>query len=487
MSRFRFPAPAILLAVAFAATALVLTNLSAVPVYQSRPRTITETLGGPKTTAPNPFQTVGGGSNTIVSGGGGVQCTGGRNGGSTDTGVTPTLIKLGATVVRSGLGSAFLGGAPVSMQALVNRVNREGGVCGRLLDLRMVDDGWDRSRGVTFLRSLIADGVFALAVSPSSEGVDSIIASGELRKDAVPLVGADGMVKSMYGDPWVWPVAASTVSNMHIMVQEAYKRGFRSFGIVFDKEYHFGVEGAYAYDQTVKRLTGHDIPGYDSGLDKCQGTFCGIRAGQPSYPEVSTFNSACDQAHPGGPFPSHAESCDLIALLLEPKTALTWLANGGLNPGFGRVHGPQPLFNTDFAKSCGQDCTEMVAWTSYNPPLAPFANDPAVRDYVNAVRRVSPSLDVSNSFTEGAYLGLEALVGALRLLGTNVTRAGLRDVLNTRTFDLGLSPPLRWATGDRHLGSGMMQSYQFQYSGNTFTGFQLQQGYVRDRYLGLDL
>lgn len=486
MRRLRIPAPALVMAAVFAVTALLLSNLSAVPIYETKSRTVTETLA-PEGSQPGDTGVVGPLSRTVTNVPGGAECAAGRNGGATDTGVSASKIKLGATVVRSGIGSAFLGGAPVAMQALTDRVNREGGVCGRLLDLRMVDDGWDRNRGVTFLRSLIADGVFALAVSPSSEGVNALIENGDLSKDGVPLVGADGMVKSMYNDPWVWAVATSTVSNMHIMVQEAYARGFRTFGIVFDKEYHFGVEGAYAYNQAVKRITGHDVPGYDPKLDTCKERFCGVRAGQPSYPEVSTFNSACENAPPTGPFPGHASGCDLIALLLEPKTAATWLANGGLSPGSGRVQGPQPLFNTEFAKTCGKDCTQMIAWTSYKPPLAPFTNDPAVLDYVRTVRRASPSLDVTNSFTEGAYLGLQTLVEALRLLGSNVTRRGLRDILNAKTFDLGLSTPIRWGSGDRHLGTGMMQSYQFQYSGNTFTGFQLHQGYVKDSMLGKDL
>lgn len=488
------PNSSAVLAAAFAAGVLLLSSVSAVPIFRTEKRTSSQEVGpaiqgGPQAEGSRQgggFRRTGGG------GAGNAQCARGQNAGATDTGVTAQSIDLGATVVRSGIGSSFLSGAPVAMQALVDRTNRLGGVCGRILKLKMIDDAWSAQLGNTYLRSLIDQGVFAIPVAPSSEGVNALLTNNELK--GVPLVGADGMVKSQYNDPWVWPVATSTVSTMHIIAQQAYAQGARTFGIVFDKKYHFGVEGAEAFAHAVKRLTKRDIPGYKQNkrLESCVESFCGIDPGQSSYdPQVQEFNDSCKKVGPSGygyNNPLQAPNCDVIALLLEPKTALTWFQSGGMHPQDrdGRLMGPQPLFNSDFAKSCAARCSAMAAWTSYNPPLDPYRNHAAVTEYVSVLRQRDPSVDVTNSFTEGAYLGMKVFIEAAKIVGPNLTRAALREVLNSTEFDLGLGPPIRWSSG-RHLGHGQMQSYLFRYQGETFVGFKNRAGFVKDKDLGEDL
>src|SRR5260221_11938654 len=169
-------------------------------------------------------------------------CAAGRNGGSTDRGVTGTSIKLGATIVSSGIGASFLGPVRVGMTAVKDAANRTGGICGRQPDLNLVDNGWDAQRGYSYLRNLVeGDHVFALAVNPSSEGLRIASNEGYFTKTRTPVIGTDGMLNSQYVDPWVWPVAASTVSTMHIMAWDAYNRlRARHFSIVYDSQYHFG-------------------------------------------------------------------------------------------------------------------------------------------------------------------------------------------------------------------------------------------------------
>lgn len=490
----------VVVAILFGLAAVALTGISAVPTYRSVERTVEEVVGFD---GADPESELGEGGQLGAARGTlattrsrtDLECAAGRNGGKTDTGVTGTSIRLAATVVRSGIGESFLGGAPTAMQAVVDRINRGGGICGRLLELKTVDDAWDRTKGQKFIQQFIDEGVFALAVVPSSEGLDAVIERGDIKRAGIPVVGSDGMLRSQYRDPWVWSVAVSTVSTMHIVVQEAYNQGARTFGIVFDRDYKFGVEGAEAFNAAVKRLTDQTVAGY-SGEHNCRQAFCGIRAGQGSYSsEVQEFAGHCDELnsasgfHPQGP-PGALPSCDLIALLLDPTTALTWITkNGGPMPkegGLNRVMGPQPLFNADFAKSCGHDCQDMVVFTSYNPPIPPYANHPAVSDYVATVRQLNPSLDVTNAFTEGAFLGMNALAEALKRVGPDVTRDALRRALYSGNFDLGISPPIQWRQGN-HLGNGQMQGFQFEYQGAAFVGFRLKREYIRDPWLGEDI
>jgi ABC-type branched-subunit amino acid transport system substrate-binding protein len=400
----------------------------------------------------------------------GLACARGRNGGATDVGVTATSIKLGATVVKSGIGASFLKEVPIALEAVKNKVNRAGGICGRLLDLAMVDDGWNAARGQQFIGNFIAQGKFALAVSPSSEGLDAAIRSGDIQRAGIPVVGADGMLISQYQSSWVWPVAASTMTTMHLMAKEAAQpvipgqRAAKTFGLVYDTTYHFGAEGAAAFRGALRRLFGgQKVLLADVGIDADKGSY---------KVEVDEFNRACNR-------------CDFVAMLLEPQTALQWIRDGG---SFGSVKtgGPQPLFVDSFARSCGAPCNGMWVWTGYRPPVAPFDDDPAVVRYVNDVRAQRSTVDTSNPFVQGGYLGMQLLVKGLEAVGPELTRKRLQAALDRTLFDTGLSVPLRWSAG-RHFANNSAHAFSIVINSGSFAGWRYEQtGWVADPWIGMD-
>jgi ABC-type branched-subunit amino acid transport system substrate-binding protein len=413
---------------------------------------------------------------------GGVACAAGRNGGATDTGVTGSSIKLAATTVLDGPGASFLGTERIGLNAVVDGVNRAGGVCGRTINLELRNDSWNAQLGEQYIQNFVqGDHVFALA-SSDSEGLRA--AGQYIAQQGVPVVGTDGMLIQQYRNPWIWPVATSTISMMHIIAKNGYDRGAHDVGIVFDDQYHFGVEGAYAYDQAIKRLTGHDIEGYNGSLNTCQKRFCGIQPGKSSYATESTqFNQACGIQNSATP-PSTV--CSMVALLLEPDTALSFMSNArDSNPRYGYA-GAQPLFTADFARSCAQACDGMWLWTGYNPPIEAFATLPGVKRYITDVQRESSSVDVANQFLEGAYDGMELMVEALQKTGPILTRAALRQTLDSTTYDSGLSDPLTWRPGN-HFANVKGRAFVSHFR-STFDGFgDAQSGYVSDPWAGQDI
>lgn len=406
----------------------------------------------------------------------GTSCAAGKNGGVTDVGVTGGTVKLAATIVADGPGSSFLGPVRTGMTTVLNKVNKSGGICGRQLSLTLRNDSWDAQRGVQYIKNFVeGEKVFALAVVPSSEGLNS--ADAYIKQQKVPVVGTDGMLKRQYLNPWIWPVATSTISVMHVMAKDAHDRGAKHFGLVFDAKYHFGVEGAYAFNQAVKRLTGSDIAGFDPSLKSCKDRFCGIQPSKPSYAsEANSFNHSCYEQAP---------VCDFVALLLEPDTALSFQRETPPSTprlGFG---GAQPLFTRDFAEGCKALCDGMWVWTGYNPPIEALASQPGVAKYVNEVRAESPSADVANQFLEGGYLGMSLLVAALQKVGPTLTRDNLRSVLDNMTFDTGLSSPLTWKAGS-HFANVNAQAFEIQYK-QTFNGWRQRTGFLVDPWVGQDL
>jgi len=422
------------------------------------------------------------GSGAAAAAGGGhkqtgpLACNRSQNGGNTDTGVSANSIKLAATVVKSGVGQAFLGDVEFGMLAVMNRINRQGGVCGRQLSLTLNDDGWSAQTGKDILDKYIQEGYFALAVVPSSEGLHAAVGDGDIDRAGVPVVGTDGMIADQYTDPWVWPVSTSTVSFMHIMAKNAYDRGARTFAIVYDNQYRFGIEGDAAYKGAISRLSGATL------LDNCNYP---VQAGLTSYKnDVQSFNGSCDQA-------------DFVALLLEPETAAQWIKDGGYLGTAGKrvgAGGPQTLFTRafgeDFANNCnGDQCqANFWVWTGFHPPAPPDDTIPAVSTFVNEMNSTNSSADHDNQFVEGGYLGMELLVQGLQKVGPNLTRGALKQALDAMDFNSGLTGGVEQFRPGNHFANVSAQAFSLVISTGHFNDFRYQQtGFLADPWVGKDI
>src|SRR5205085_11795586 len=118
---------------------------------------------------------------------------------------------------------------------------------------------------LSYIQNYIQACYFALAVNPSSEGLDAAVKNGTIDNAGMPVVGTDGMLISQYRWPessntpglaeWDWPVATSTVSTMHIIAEFGKNHyGAKSFGLVYDTDYKLGPEGALAFKKHLEAL-----------------------------------------------------------------------------------------------------------------------------------------------------------------------------------------------------------------------------------------
>lgn len=408
-------------------------------------------------------------SGTVTRSAAGLSCPA-NNGGKTDVGIDSAKIRLASTEVRTGIGQSFLGSARYGMLAVVQKTNRQGGICGRQIELDLKDDGWDPNRGKQFLNNLIlSNSYFALAVVPSSNGLDAASRAGDIDKASdpitgsrgIPVVGTDGMLNSQYTDPWIWPVAASTATTMRIVARDALERGKSQysgralrFGIVYDQNYPFGPEGAGAFVAQAQR-DGATVP------QQCREA---LTAGQNSYgTQVKDFNDNCGEGK--------ANQVDFVALLLEPQTAETWLRDdpflGTTSQGHGLgFAGPQPLFDQNFVNTCGQECNNMAVWTSFYPPIDPFVSQRPVQIFKADLCSIDSSCEVDslNAFTQGAYVGMLLMVEALKRTSPFLTRDRLRQTLDSMILDSGLTEPLAWKAGN-HYANVSMVAFRDTYSG----------------------
>lgn len=416
-----------------------------------------------------------GGASASVGNPNGYQCTADKNGGATAPGVTSTDILIATTKVTGGDGSGFLGQAVDGMNAALDQFNSQNpqGICGRHVRLpgeNAINDDWQGDKGKQYIDSFIHSGkVFALVAQPDSEGLDAAQHGGDIDAAGMPVVGTDGLLGRQYGSPWVWPVGASTASNMHIIAKYWASKGKSNFAIVYDNKYKFGQEGARAFDQEVFRQTGNHIPGAQGSAGSCpagQGAkFCGIDPSQSSYQsEITAFNGACSP-------------CDVVVMLLTPGTFGTWMQQeqSASAKWFNNLVGGEPLFNHNVAVNCGVSCNQMTVWTGYRPAVDRFFTG-KVTDFCNALKREQQSDDCENEFTQGAYLGTQMFLTAVQKAGPNLTRENLKKALDSLSFDSGLTAsPLTYGPGLPHQANVSMAQFSDNFHGS-FNGWN----YVSD-------
>ncbi|MGY4829194.1 ABC transporter substrate-binding protein [Sphaerotilaceae bacterium SBD11-9] len=131
-------------------------------------------------------------------------------------------IVLGNTLPFSGpLASAGMA-ARTGMEAYLARVDREGGVGGRHVTLRSMDDAYQVDRHVENVRKLLAqDDVAALVLSAGTSNIDTAYA--DIQKSGKPLIGAlTGATVLRGGDrPLIYHLRASYADEVRRLVQQA--------------------------------------------------------------------------------------------------------------------------------------------------------------------------------------------------------------------------------------------------------------------------
>lgn len=331
----------------------------------------------------------------------GFRCRAGRNGGATDRGVTATKVRLGATAVLNGPKSGLHTDALPAVKAVVGGVNRSGGICGRLLDVQVVN------RPSSSAVAELADAVFAALGIPMVRGLAEAVRNGTLDRARTPFVVAtDPIHHERVASPWLWELGPSSAALGRVAVDHAYRAvAARSFAVVYDARFRFGVEAVEAVHSYVGRLPGATVR-----------TTQGLDPDRPGYgPEIAAFNHACGDRR-----------CDVVLLALLPETAVKWWKGRPAAPA--KQLAALPLLLSDrFADDCtfldprcGVD--DLLVWTGSTPPIGSFLENPDVDAYVREVGGASASADVRNPSVEAAYVAATVLVEALRRVGPNLTR-----------------------------------------------------------------
>ncbi|MEF8713308.1 MAG: ABC transporter substrate-binding protein [Accumulibacter sp.] len=178
-----------------------------------------------------------------------------------ETGVTDNSVLIGMTAPFSGPNGAYGLDMKMVINAYFRQINDAGGIHGRRLELRALDDGYETDRAVANTRTLInQEKVFALLASygssPTTAAMNEVFGVAK-----VPLVGAISGAESIRQLPrdnpknrYMFNVRASYANETEAIVNQLVSLGFSNIAVFYQND-GFGKSGL---DGVVAALRKHN-------------------------------------------------------------------------------------------------------------------------------------------------------------------------------------------------------------------------------------
>jgi ABC-type branched-subunit amino acid transport system substrate-binding protein len=308
------------------------------------------------------------------------------------------------------------------MKALLDEVNRSGGVAGRKVSLRTLDDQNDLVLAEANARRLVKDGAFILFGSVEGSASAAVMAAAnDLNVPFFgPLAGSPGLRRPQ--QPLVFVVRAEHRDEFRALIQHGHRVGLKKVAL-----FHADSAGGREHLANVQKLAAELGVGFGGGV--------------PYKNDITDaqLDAAVQQLG--------AQQVDLVInhgsaplyerFIRRARAAGSRISFWGVNSG-----------SSPMAASLGPLAHGMVfAQVVPNPWAGKTA---LVREYQQNYRKALPDTPFSYGSLEG-YATAKALVAALRAAGKQPTRASLLAALQTFDADLG-GLTLRYRKGE-HTGS----------------------------------
>ncbi len=326
-----------------------------------------------------------------------------------DPGVTEREILIGQSVTLQGGKNDYGVAARAGMNLYIDAVNAAGGVHGRRLVVRTLDDDNSSKTAEANARKLIDEGVFMLF--GSVEGGPSTAVLKVAAEAKVPFFGpmAGPPALRRPHQPMVFPVRAEHRDEFRALMEWGRAIGLKTVGFL-----HADSDGGREHVKNVEIIAKelgmqvvltqpfkNDMP--DAAIDQL---VSGIAAAKPDL----YFN--------------HGSAGLYMKLLAKAKAAGLKTTFMGVNSGSFQI-----------AKSLGPLAQGMVFAQVVPSPWQ--RKHEIAREYQAAVREAGGKHELSYGGLEG-FMTAKALVLALRATGKDLTRAGfVRTLQSTPVFELG--------------------------------------------------
>lgn len=331
-------------------------------------------------------------------------------------------IVIGASLPLSGVQADAGREGQAVMQAYVDAVNRQGGIGGRPLQLKVLDDGYEPQRAAGNARQLIHGGAVALLSCWGSASCGAM--QPVLQEAQIPLVGAlagTGPVRQPQGR-YTYLLRASTLSEISAMVQQMQTLGQNRIAVAYQQD-SFGQNSL----ETARAVLGsHSLqPLAEIALEPSGGNAAAAAAQLARQPQLQ----------------------GVIVLAGAPATVGLITAARQAQVGV-QFYNLAAQAHQGVVKGLGEH-TRGVIFTTLVP--SPWRTALAVSKDYQQLLGAAGKHSASYMGME-VYLNVRTLVDGLRKAGSGVTRASLAAALDS-LGEMHYGPMnIRFASG-RHQGS----------------------------------
>ena len=304
-----------------------------------------------------------------------------------------------------------------TVRSYFNLVNEQGGVNGKQLQLKDCDSKFNSTDAANCANKLIRDDKVFAVVGWAGVGEDTTVKA--FNDAGIPVVGGLG-TPNEFKYPLSFPVSANFVTYGTAMGNRAKELDMKDVGLVI-VNVSFIFPAKAELERTLK-ANGIAIKSTQV-----------VEATKPNYADVVLdFQTKGVKAVIAAldPFSYQRLFQSMQGAGFRPPVLGLGLDKGSANP-----NPSQP------DKGYGRFVEGMHSLTPMLPP-SDHQNDPAVRLYLDTVKRFFPNqVDPLDVYTQQSWTAAQLFVDALRRAGPNPTQKGLVDALNTTVnFRPGLTP-----------------------------------------------
>lgn len=320
----------------------------------------------------------------------------------------PPALVIGQVTDLSGPTSAGSKENLAGAQLYFQSVNAKGGIAGRKLELRSIDDAFDPARTRAGAETLAQDpAVLALFMVRGTPNVEAIKPVLEAQKIALVAPSTGAMSLHTPVNPWIFNVRASYQTEAERAVEHLSIVGTTRIAVLY-------IDNSFGTDAVQGALRGLKAQGREPAL---------VAKFPPKDPD---FKPIVAEVHARNP-----QAVMVIGASKLAATAIVQMREAGVNAQFLTLSNNA---SSGFIKELGAQAHGVIVSQVF--PYERALGVPLVRDATEASKTYGDG-SLTPAMLEG-YAGAKVLVEGLRKAGANPSRASLRDALERiEDFDLG--------------------------------------------------
>jgi len=313
---------------------------------------------------------------------------------------------IGQTYVQTGPLASLSPEPVMGVRAMLNALNANGGVNGRPVELRQLDDAYDPAKGAENVKTFAREGAVGILMPiGTSSSVGALKAANELK---IPVIG-----------PYTGAGPVTKFSEYNFPVR-----------ISFDEEYSRIVNHLFTIGLSQIAFAHNDNPGARSAMESTQ-KFIAER-GEKMTGSVAIKNDGSDAAERAVELAKLKPKAVVLAVTndVAAKFITAYRAAGGETAfySFSFLNG-QKLFQDIKKDAAGVVISQVVPypWNSAMPLIA---------EYQAAMKKIGAT-EFSYASLEG-YVAAKVMVEGLKRAGASPTPDSLQKGLESfRTLDIG--------------------------------------------------